>query len=83
MSKNTRVLKSGKCEITQSYKTGIHKGIDIVGEGYKLDNIIAHSDGTVIQVINNSTGSTPNDPTNPGNMVKIDHGNGYQLDIYI
>ena len=78
MSKNTRVLKSGKCEITQSYKTGIHKGIDIVGEGYKLDNIIAHSDGTVIQVINNSTGSTPNDPTNPGNMVKIDHGNGYQ-----
>ena len=45
-----RVLKSGLCEITQAYKDG-HGGIDLVREGYILDNIIAHSDGTVVQVI--------------------------------
>ena len=78
MSRNARVLKSGKCEVTQSYKIGTHKGIDIVGEGYKLDDIVAHSAGTVVQVINTSTESTPDNPTNPGNMVRIDHGNGYQ-----
>ena len=78
MSRNARVLKSGKCEITQGYNNNIHGGIDIVREGYRLDNIVAHSSGTVVQVINNSNENTPNDSTNPGNMVRIDHGNGYQ-----
>ena len=77
MAIRTRVLESGLCEITQDYKEG-HGGIDIVREGYRLDNITAHSDGTVVQVINNVNVTTPNEPTNPGNMVRIDHGNGYQ-----
>lgn len=74
---NARVLESGKCVVTQEYKEG-HGGIDIVREGYRLDNIVAHSDGTVVEVINNCNVNTPNDPTNPGNMVKIDHDDGYQ-----
>ena len=78
MSAKARILKSGKCEITQLYKANTHNGIDIVGEGYKLDYIVAHSAGTVVQVINNSNTNTPNDATNPGNMIRIDHGNGYQ-----
>ena len=78
MSTKARILKSGKGEITQAYKANVHNGIDIVREGYKLDYIVAHSAGTVVQVINNSNINTPNDTTNPGNMVRIDHGNGYQ-----
>lgn len=77
MSRKARILESGMCEVTQEYKDG-HNGIDIVREGYNLDNIVAHSDGTVVEVINNCNVNTPDDPTNPGNMVKIDHGNGYQ-----
>lgn len=78
MSRKARVLESGMCEVTQEYKGQAHRGIDIVREGYQLDNIVAHSDGTVVQVISNCNVNTPNDSTNPGNMVKIDHGNGYQ-----
>lgn len=77
MAIRTRVLESGLCEITQNYKSG-HGGIDLVREGYRLDNITAHSDGTVIQVIKNVNVNTPNESTNAGNMVKIDHGNGFQ-----
>ncbi len=77
MSRKTRVLESGVCEVTQEYKVG-HGGIDIVKGGYKLDNIVAHSDGTVVEVIKDVNVNTPNDSTNAGNMVKIDHGNGYQ-----
>lgn len=77
MSRKARVLQHGVCEVTQEFKGNAHKGIDIVKEGYQLDNIVAHSDGTVVQVISNCTGNTPNDPSNGGNIVKIDHGNGY------
>ena len=77
MSRKARVLQHGVCEITQEFKGTAHKGIDIVKERYQLDNIVAHSDGTVVQVISNCNVNTPNDPSNPGNMVKIDHGNGY------
>lgn len=77
MSRKARVLGSGMCEVTQEYKDR-HNGIDIVREGYNLDNIVAHSDGTVVEVIDNCNVNTPDDPTNPGNMVKIDHGDGYQ-----
>lgn len=73
---NCRVLKSGRCAITQEYKTS-HKALDLVKEGYMLDDIVAHSEGKVIQVISNCNANTPNDSSNPGNMVKIDHGNGY------
>ncbi len=46
MAIRTRVLESGLCEITENYIDD-HGGIDLVREGYRLDNITANSDGTV------------------------------------
>lgn len=83
MSKIARVLESGVCEITQNYKKGVHDGIDIVKKGYQLDNVVAHSDGRIVQVIKNcninTNGKDSNilDKNNPGNLIKIDHGNDY------
>ena len=84
MSRKSRVLEGNVCEITQEYKDSSHKGIDIVGKNYTLDNIVAHSNGTVVQVTKdcnaNTNGENGNslNRSNPSNMVKIDHGNGYQ-----
>lgn len=81
-----RILKSKDCRITQYFKSGTHNGIDLVKSHSELDYITSHSDGKVIQVISNCNintsgeskyGSTKKDANNPGNMVKIDHGNGY------
>lgn len=72
-----RVLEKGNCEITQEYNSG-HLANDIVGEGYTLDNVVAHSDGKIIffqDGYNNMPGSVGN--ASYGNCVKIDHGNGY------
>ncbi len=75
MSKNARVLESGICEITQEYKGLQHGGIDIVNKGYTLGNIVAHTEGQVVEVRNNCTGFEPNGSY--GNYVKIKHSNGY------
>lgn len=72
-----RVLESGNCEITQGYN-GNHHANDIVGGGYTLDNVVAHSEGKIIffqDGYDNMQGSTGN--ASYGNCVKIDHGNGY------
>lgn len=72
-----RVLEKGNCEITQEYHSG-HLANDIVGRGYTLDNVIAHSEGKIIffqDGYNNMPGSVGN--ASYGNCVKIDHGNGY------
>ena len=75
MSKNARVLESGICEITQEYKGVQHGGIDIVNKGYTLENIVAHTEGQVVEARNNCTGFEPNGSY--GNYVKIKHDNGY------
>ena len=72
-----RVLESGNCEVTQGYNSNHHAN-DIVGGGYTLDNVVAHSGGKIIffqDGYNNMPGSTGN--ASYGNCVKIDHGNGY------
>ena len=72
-----RVLEKKECEITQGYNDNHHAN-DIVGSGYTLDYVVAHSDGKVIfcqDGYNNMKGSTGN--VSYGNCVKIDHGNGY------
>jgi hypothetical protein len=72
-----RVLEKGNCEITQEYHSG-HLANDIVGGGYTLDNVIAHSEGKIIffqDGYDNMPGSVGN--ASYGNCVKIDHGNGY------
>lgn len=77
MAFKCKVLKGGECEITQEYGVNGHLGTDIVGKGYTLDSVVAHSDGVVVMVQTghgNNQGSTGN--ASYGNMVKIDHGNG-------
>lgn len=72
-----RVLESGNCEITQGYNSNHHAN-DIVGGGYTLDNVVAHSEGKIIffqDGYDNMQGSVGN--ASYGNCVKIDHGNGY------
>lgn len=79
-----RVLESRKATVTSAYgwrdlngdgKKEYHSGIDLVREGYRLDWIVAHSDGKIIKFqdgLGNMKGSN-----SYGNYVKIDHGNGY------
>ena len=73
-----------------AYLAAFRTNKEFQGKGYfsKLYNFVENdlkkkgytelSLGVVVEVINNVKVSTPSDATNPGNMVKIDHGNGYQ-----
>lgn len=70
-----RVLESRECEITQEYKGVQHGGVDIVNKGYTLGNIVAHTDGTVIEIRTNATGFE--NGGSYGNYVKLKHDNGY------
>lgn len=71
-----RVLKSKECRITQKYKPGVHKGIDLVKYYSELDYITAHSDGEVVEY-RNSYYTTDKEGNSYGNYVKIKHQNGY------
>ena len=74
---NCRVLKSGKCEVSQKYKGVNHKGIDLVGAGYTLDYVVAHSDGVVVGIVSNCNRNTSKTREKIyGNYVKIKHDNG-------
>lgn len=74
---NCRVLKNGKCEVSQIYKGARHNGIDLVGAGYTLDNVVAHSDGEVVRVVANCNRNTSKTGEKIyGNYVKIKHSNG-------
>ena len=73
----TRVLESGECIITQEYNSS-HPALDLVGNNYTLDYVVAHSDGRVIAYqdgYDNIKGSIGR--VAYGNYVKIDNGNGY------
>lgn len=74
MSVKCRVIKGGYCEITQNYKAGVHNGIDLVGPGYTLAYITAHTDGVVVAYRNNCNGF---EDGSYGNYVKIKHDDGY------
>ena len=83
MIQECRVLKKGKCEVSNSYYTG-HLGIDLVGANYTLDEVVAHSDGIVTNVVSNINENTSGDARYGssrvshiyGNYVKIRHNNG-------
>lgn len=74
MARKCRVLQGGYCEITQGYSQN-HRGIDLVGKGYTLANIIAHSSGTVVAIRTNCKGFEGGGSY--GNYVKIKHDDGY------
>lgn len=75
----SRLLKTYKNKVSQIYKSGVHNGIDIIGDnglkngsGY-LDYLLAHSDGIVVGCRNDITGYLAG---SYGNYVKIKHDNG-------
>ena len=73
-----RILKNGKCKITQYYST-THPSIDLVGGNSTLDYIVSHSDGMVIEIVDNRSnikGSTGN--LAYGNYMKIKHNDEYE-----
>ena len=74
---SSRVLKTGENQITTPFSPS-HKAVDLVKFKSKLDTIISHSDGKVIQCQTgqkNNKGSTGN--ASYGNFVKIQHSDGY------
>lgn len=71
----SRVLKTKENHITQKYKSNTHKGIDLVGKGYTVDYIVAHSDGIVTSVRTDYK-KTDKTGSSYGNYVKIKHNNG-------
>lgn len=72
----SRVFKTKGNVVTQIYKKGVHNGIDLVGTGYTLDYIVAHSAGTVVAVRSNYK-TTDTTGVSYGNYVLIKHNNGY------
>lgn len=79
----SRVLKSKENLITQDFgKTDFsnnHGGIDIVGEKYSLDTIVAHTKGTVT-IAQDGYGwkSGGTGLASYGNMVEITHEKGFK-----
>ncbi|MDY3777652.1 MAG: peptidoglycan DD-metalloendopeptidase family protein [Candidatus Onthovivens sp.] len=76
MSKKCSVLKSGLCEITQGFING-HRGLDLVGPNYTLDDIVSYANGTV-NMATNGYGNGAGEGVNwaYGNFVKIINDDG-------
>ena len=76
MSLKCKVLKSGLCEITQGFVNG-HRGLDLVGPNYTLDDIVSYADGTV-NMATNGYGNGQGEGVNwaYGNFVKIINDDG-------
>ena len=70
----SRVLKNAKNQITCAYGNG-HGGIDLVKAYGQIAPVIAHTEGTVIEVRSDATGYEPSGSY--GNYVKIRHQAGY------
>ena len=76
MSLKCSVLKSGLCEITQGFVDG-HRGLDLVGPNYTLDDIVSYANGTV-NMVTNGYGNGQGQGVNwaYGNFVKIINDDG-------
>ena len=78
MSLKCSVLKSGFCEITQGFGgSNNHRGLDLVGANYTLDDIVSYSNGTV-NMATNGYGNGQGEGVNwaYGNFVKIINDDG-------
>lgn len=76
MSLKCSVLKNGFCEITQGFING-HRGLDLVGKDYTIDDIISYDSGQVLMAVTgygNGQGEGVN--WRYGNFVKVLHDNG-------
>ena len=78
MSLKCSVLKSGLCEITQGFGgSNNHRGLDLVGANYTLDDIVSYANGTV-NMATNGYGNGAGEGVNwaYGNFVKIINDDG-------
>lgn len=80
-----KVLEGGGHVLTSPFgtrtlngTTKTHQGVDLVGEGYTLDYVVAYDDGTVTAALNTCSGTTPA----TGNYVKVKHKSG-AVSIYM
>ena len=71
----SRVLKDAKNQITCPYGNG-HVGVDVVKYKGQLADIIAHTQGTVIEVVKNYN-RTDKTGSSYGNYVLLKHPNNY------
>ena len=79
MSLKCSVLKSGLCEITQGFING-HRGLDLVGPNYTLDDIVSYANGTVNMAVN-GYGNGAGEGVNwayTGRLCKSNRRNGYR-----
>lgn len=78
MSLKCSVLKSGFCEQTQGFGgSNNHRGLDLVGKGYTIDDIVSYDNGKVLMSVTgygNGQGEGVN--WRYGNFVKIQHDDG-------
>ena len=78
MSVKCNVLKKGYCEITQGFGgSNNHRGLDLVGPNYTLDDIVSYANGTVNMAVN-GYGNGQGEGVNwaYGNFVKIINDDG-------
>ena len=78
MSVKCNVLKKGYCEITQGFGgSSNHRGLDLVGKDYTLDDIVSYANGTV-NMATNGYGNGAGEGVNwaYGNFVKIINDDG-------
>ena len=77
----SRILKNCKNKITRGYRSGIHSGIDVIGDNGKkdltgyADYITAHSNGVIVGLEKNCNKTYKTKPSY-GNYVLIAHNNG-------
>lgn len=83
----SRVLQTGVNQITNSYANhkGWSKGVDVVKRKSQIDNIVAHTAGKVIKVINymNGRGTLDDEAMGYGNYVMIQHSDKYLGDTVV
>jgi hypothetical protein len=78
MSLKCSVLKSGFCELTQGFGgSNNHRGLDLVGKGYTIDDIVSYGNG-VVQMSVTGYGNGQGEGVNwrYGNFVKVLHDDG-------
>ena len=78
MSVKCNVLKNGYCEITQGFGgSSNHRGLDLVGKDYTIDDIVSYANGTV-NMVTNGYGNGHGEGVNwaYGNFVKIINDDG-------
>lgn len=78
----SRVLRNGTNQVTNSYANhkGWSKGVDLVKYKSQIENIVAHTAGRVIKVVNymNGNGSLDDEGMGYGNYVMVQHNEKYQ-----